>query len=74
LLVAEDEYGYTAWHRAAERVTLWALETIWNWAMKLELKPHELLPTPFLLLYYYLAGILFKFTITVIKLFYFLFV
>jgi len=48
LLLAEDQYGYTASHRAAERGSLWALETTWSWAKNSELKPHEFLPAPFL--------------------------
>jgi hypothetical protein len=32
LLFPTDKYGYTAWHRATERVNLQALESLWIWA------------------------------------------
>jgi ankyrin repeat protein len=32
LLLAKDQYGYTVWHRAAQRGSLEELETLWSWA------------------------------------------
>jgi ankyrin repeat protein len=42
LLLIKNQYGYTAWHRAAEEGCLEALE-IWNWAKEVGLNPDELL-------------------------------
>ena len=42
LLLAKDKYGCTACHRAAEKGSLEALETIWSLAKEVELNPHEL--------------------------------
>jgi hypothetical protein len=43
LLIAKDNYGYTAWHRAAQEGSLEALETLCSFAKEVELKPDELL-------------------------------
>ena len=43
LFVARDQYGNTAWHGAAQRGSLKALETLWSWAKETELNLHELL-------------------------------
>ena len=32
LLLTKDQYGYTAWHRAAAEGNLDALEIVWGWA------------------------------------------
>jgi len=42
-LLAKDRDGYTAWHRVADKGSLEALETLWNWAKVAELNPEELL-------------------------------
>ena len=41
LLLANDNYGYMAWHRAAEGGNLESLETLWSWVMDLELNEGE---------------------------------
>jgi len=43
LLLAKDKDGYTAWHRAADKGSLHALEILRNWAKEAELNPEELL-------------------------------
>jgi len=34
LLIAKNQYGYTAWHREAAEESLEALEILWIWAEK----------------------------------------
>jgi len=43
LLVAKDEYGNMAWHAAAQRGSVKALETLWSWAKKVKLNTNEFL-------------------------------
>jgi len=43
LFVAKDKYGNTAWHGAAQRGSLKALETLWIWAKEAGLNINELL-------------------------------
>jgi ankyrin repeat protein len=43
LLLATDKYGYIAWHQAAERGSLQAIETLWIWAKEVGLNMDELL-------------------------------
>ena len=43
LLTERDDYGYNAWHRAARRGSLEALETLWSLAKEAELNTDELL-------------------------------
>ena len=42
LFLTKDKYGYEAWHRAAERVNLEALETLWIWAKQAEVNRDKL--------------------------------
>ena len=41
LLLAKDQYGNTAWHRAAQRGNLETLETLWIWAKEKEIDTDE---------------------------------
>ena len=43
MLLAKDRHGYNAWHRAADKSSLEALETLWSLAKEVELSPDELL-------------------------------
>jgi len=43
LFVAKDKCGNTAWHRAAKRGSIKALEALWTWAKKAKLNTNELL-------------------------------
>ncbi len=43
LLLTEDWYGYTAWHRAADRGRLEVLELLWSLAKEAKLNTDELL-------------------------------
>jgi len=43
LLLAKDNYGNTAWHRAAIRSRVQVLKTLWSLAKEAELSPHALL-------------------------------
>ena len=43
LLLSTDNYGYTAWHRAATKSSLEALQRVWSWAKEGELITDELL-------------------------------
>jgi len=45
LFLSEDQYGNTAWHGAAKRGSLKALETLWSWAKEAQINPDELLLT-----------------------------
>jgi hypothetical protein len=41
-LLAKVDYGYTAWHAAAESKNLKVLEALWSWAKEAQLKQNEL--------------------------------
>jgi ankyrin repeat protein len=43
LFAAKDEYGNMAWHTAAQRGSVKALETLWSWAKEVKLNTNELL-------------------------------
>jgi ankyrin repeat protein len=43
LFLAKDNYGFIAWHYAAEEGSLQALETLWSWGKEVELNTDELL-------------------------------
>ena len=43
LLLARYQYGYIAWHRAAESGSLETLEILWSWAKEVGLNMDELL-------------------------------
>jgi len=43
LLLANDNYGYTAWHRASVTGSLGASETLWNCVKEAKLHTAELL-------------------------------
>jgi ankyrin repeat protein len=43
-LLTKDKYGYIAWHWAAVKGSLEALQSLWIWAKEVAIDPNELLP------------------------------